>query len=66
MHIADCPFCGKGALLHQGNDSRGSMGADPSHVRVECSECGAQTKNFYEYYDDPPKEKALAAWNRRA
>lgn len=48
--LLPCPFCGSSNLDDQG----------PSYTQIMCNDCGAHE------YDQPSREEAIAAWNRRA
>ena len=43
-----CPCCGGRARVFNGNDSRGSMGAEPSWVLVGYTICGLRTKKVFD------------------
>lgn len=57
IKLLPCPFCGGEAeLLHEEDYSSHQL------WRVECEECDCCTS---EYYDNPGKEHAIRAWNKR-
>lgn len=58
--LLPCPFCGGKALAHP--ITMDVMCRDLLHTywRVRCTECGVAMR------DDTDREKAIAAWNRRA
>lgn len=59
-NLKPCPFCGKEAKLHRDSWPTDDKGGKAVAFWVKCAPCGSSSGEF------KSREKAIAAWNKRA
>ena len=61
-YLKPCPFCGSEKIDFKYNP----LGHDCVYLECRCEECTAGVGESGSAYDVDLREKAVAAWNRRA